>query len=218
MDILFTLALIGFLTIGVIYFARLIMKKKPYHLQHGISAGILLGLSIVLLAISVTNSDEKSIIELEEKAVKLENVNSDLMSQVEDSQKIEADYELELEEAKGKLAPLQEKLDSNKKEYDSLMDKNKGKDSLIENLEEKVATLEENVESLETELTTAKEAAAVAATSSVSESSTASADTGAGRKFQNCTDLRTVHPGGVSSDHADYQPSMDRDKDGWACE
>lgn len=36
--------------------------------------------------------------------------------------------------------------------------------------------------------------------------------------FQNCTDLRGTHPGGVPSDHPDYQPKMDRDKDGWACE
>lgn len=36
--------------------------------------------------------------------------------------------------------------------------------------------------------------------------------------FQNCTDLRGTHPGGVPSNHPDYQPKMDRDKDGWACE
>ncbi|QQD85302.1 thermonuclease family protein [Jeotgalicoccus sp. ATCC 8456] len=44
------------------------------------------------------------------------------------------------------------------------------------------------------------------------------ADTGGGQFFNNCTELRAVHPNGVSSDHADYQPKMDRDKDGWACE
>ncbi|PPA68812.1 hypothetical protein C4B60_19780 [Jeotgalibacillus proteolyticus] len=36
--------------------------------------------------------------------------------------------------------------------------------------------------------------------------------------FQNCTELRTVYPNGVASDHPAYQPKMDRDKDGWACE
>lgn len=36
--------------------------------------------------------------------------------------------------------------------------------------------------------------------------------------FQNCTELREVFPNGVASDHAAYQPKMDRDKDGWACE
>lgn len=39
-----------------------------------------------------------------------------------------------------------------------------------------------------------------------------------GQFFNNCTELTAVHPNGVSSDHADYQPKMDRDKDGWACE
>ncbi|MGA9467304.1 MAG: excalibur calcium-binding domain-containing protein [Exiguobacterium marinum] len=36
--------------------------------------------------------------------------------------------------------------------------------------------------------------------------------------FQNCTDLKGTYPGGVSSDHPAYQPKMDRDNDGWACE
>lgn len=36
--------------------------------------------------------------------------------------------------------------------------------------------------------------------------------------FANCTELRKVYPKGVPSDHPAYQPKMDRDKDGWACE
>lgn len=36
--------------------------------------------------------------------------------------------------------------------------------------------------------------------------------------FQNCTDLRGTYPDGVPSDHPAYQPKMDRDNDGWACE
>ncbi|MFC3418308.1 thermonuclease family protein [Salinicoccus hispanicus] len=36
--------------------------------------------------------------------------------------------------------------------------------------------------------------------------------------FQNCTELKTVYPDGVAQGHAAYQPKMDRDKDGWACE
>lgn len=36
--------------------------------------------------------------------------------------------------------------------------------------------------------------------------------------FKNCTELRKVYPGGVGMGHPAYQPKMDRDKDGWACE
>lgn len=36
--------------------------------------------------------------------------------------------------------------------------------------------------------------------------------------FANCTELKTVFPDGVASDHSAYQPKMDRDKDNWACE
>lgn len=36
--------------------------------------------------------------------------------------------------------------------------------------------------------------------------------------FANCTELREVFPEGVMSDHPAYQPKMDRDNDGHACE
>lgn len=37
-------------------------------------------------------------------------------------------------------------------------------------------------------------------------------------KFKNCTELRKVYPNGVPKGHPAYDPKMDRDKDGWACE
>lgn len=36
--------------------------------------------------------------------------------------------------------------------------------------------------------------------------------------FANCTELRKKYPHGVPSSHPAYQPKMDRDKDGYACE
>lgn len=36
--------------------------------------------------------------------------------------------------------------------------------------------------------------------------------------FANCTELRTVYPNGVPSNHPAYQSKMDRDKDNFACE
>ncbi|MCG7344184.1 thermonuclease family protein [Sporosarcina sp. ACRSL] len=36
--------------------------------------------------------------------------------------------------------------------------------------------------------------------------------------FKNCTELRKKYPNGVPEGHAAYQPKMDRDKDGYACE
>ncbi|OUM91274.1 MAG: thermonuclease [Parageobacillus thermoglucosidasius] len=36
--------------------------------------------------------------------------------------------------------------------------------------------------------------------------------------FANCTELRKVYPNGVPSNHPAYQPKLDRDKDGYACE
>lgn len=36
--------------------------------------------------------------------------------------------------------------------------------------------------------------------------------------FDNCTEMRTVHPKGVPSTHPAYESQHDRDKDNWACE
>lgn len=58
----------------------------------------------------------------------------------------------------------------------------------------------------------------------VSDSSSNNAVTGSDEgsneayNFANCTELKEVFPGGVSSDHPFYQPKMDRDKDNHACE
>lgn len=46
----------------------------------------------------------------------------------------------------------------------------------------------------------------------------AAAESNESEWFQNCTELRKKYPNGVGSDHSAYQPKMDRDKDGWACE
>ncbi|OAT72181.1 hypothetical protein A7K69_10925 [Parageobacillus thermoglucosidasius] len=45
-----------------------------------------------------------------------------------------------------------------------------------------------------------------------------SASSGENEYFANCTELRKVYPNGVPSSHPAYQPKMDRDKDGYACE
>lgn len=44
------------------------------------------------------------------------------------------------------------------------------------------------------------------------------ASSGGNEYFANCTELRKVYPNGVPSNHPAYQPKMDRDKDGYACE
>lgn len=41
---------------------------------------------------------------------------------------------------------------------------------------------------------------------------------GGTKNYKNCTELRVDYPNGVPADHPAYQPKMDRDKDGWACE
>ncbi|WP_339251524.1 thermonuclease family protein [Sporosarcina sp. FSL W8-0480] len=47
---------------------------------------------------------------------------------------------------------------------------------------------------------------------------TTSTSSGNKEFFQNCTELRKKYPNGVPQSHPAYQPKMDRDKDGFACE
>lgn len=42
--------------------------------------------------------------------------------------------------------------------------------------------------------------------------------TGGNQDFSSCDELRKVHPDGVPQGHAAYKESLDKDKDGWACE
>ncbi|MET3575331.1 thermonuclease family protein [Bhargavaea ullalensis] len=43
-------------------------------------------------------------------------------------------------------------------------------------------------------------------------------DKNTGNRFENCTELRKVYPDGVKRGHPAYEPRMDGDKDGVACE
>jgi endonuclease YncB( thermonuclease family) len=54
--------------------------------------------------------------------------------------------------------------------------------------------------------------------SSSTNNSSAPASSGGNEYFANCTELRKVYPNGVPSNHPAYQPKLDRDKDGYACE
>lgn len=51
-----------------------------------------------------------------------------------------------------------------------------------------------------------------------SSNTTTSTSSGSQEFFQNCTELRKKYPNGVPQGHPAYQPKMDRDKDGYACE
>ncbi|WP_234882349.1 excalibur calcium-binding domain-containing protein, partial [Bacillus mycoides] len=43
-------------------------------------------------------------------------------------------------------------------------------------------------------------------------------NSGASESFSNCTELRKKYPNGVPSSHPAYSATLDRDKDGFACE
>lgn len=53
-------------------------------------------------------------------------------------------------------------------------------------------------------------------TTTTAATTTATAATA--ENFKNCTELRKVYPDGVREGHRAYNPKMDRDKDGYACE
>lgn len=55
-------------------------------------------------------------------------------------------------------------------------------------------------------------------TPSTDDTSTPTTTSGTEEAYQNCTELRKVHPNGVPSTHPAYASKHDRDKDNYACE
>lgn len=119
----------------------------------------------------------------------------------------------EQEEAKAAQAKKKKEEEAVAKEAEELAAKKKAEEEEAKRVaDEKAATEQAAAEKAE--------AAASSASSSQSSSSNTSpaASTSAQTQFANCTELRTVHPGGVPKGHAAYQSKMDRDKDDYACE
>lgn len=200
--------------------SRVLPKKKFYPFLIG-------GFLVCVLGVSMVNGTKAELDEIMKSNAAFAAENDKLNSKVKE---LEKEKENDIEQIKSMLAQIEafeaesEKISKKTEELlnaeKALTEKEASYKTEIEELRNTITELQsENsslkgkVNSLEGQLSTA----------SVNETESSKAynqsSTGASsRDFANCTELRTVHPRGVSSDHPDYQPSMDRDKDGWACE
>lgn len=86
----------------------------------------------------------------------------------------------------------------------------------IANLKSENETLKSKIDSLNSQLASASSSTSDSSTDNDNSQETVS--TSVKEVFQNCTDLRGTYPNGVPAGHPAYVPSMDRDKDNYACE
>lgn len=222
MDIAFLL--IGFSTLLfsliylVVHFLRKIRNRNHY-LSKKIFYSTFVG-GLVLFIIGSSLSDTGIQKQLDDSIAK----NTELVDQ---NEKLQSDIK-KLTVTNEELQQENDKLSTDLEKVTSQIDMDKKFESENKTLQQQVAELTENKTSLETQVNELKDqlesekkvaAASSSSTSSNSNSNVSSTNISSEKEyFANCTELRTVYPSGVSSDHPAYQSKMDRDKDGWACE
>lgn len=212
------LILIGFfsLTFSIIFliwhFIRKIGNRNLKLSKKLFYSTFLGGLLFLIIGVSFSDTgiqeelDEVTIInkELTEKIVVLEK-NIDKL-QIENDKLIKENDKFTEDLNKATVA-----MDSAKK----FETENKNLQKSLLDLTEKNKSFEDQISDLKIQLAEKETAVLNTSTSSSFDSSSSS---GGSEYFSNCTELRTVYPSGVASDHPAYQSKMDRDKDNWACE
>lgn len=157
-------------------------------------------LSLIEEKLSSSNSEKEK---LQDQLDTYLSENEDLRQQLSDARE---STNQRLEETETKL----------REEFESELQR--VKEEAAQQVEEKIASVrkeeQEKASAAIAEVKNELEQQAQASESTESNTQTSQPS----ENFQNCTDLRGTYPGGVSSDHPAYQPKMDRDNDGWACE
>ncbi|MCM3651284.1 excalibur calcium-binding domain-containing protein [Metabacillus litoralis] len=155
---------------------------------------------------------------------KLSTDNKTLTTKNEELEKRITELETEIKDASSKITEYENNLKSIEEEKTSFTSEKEALNQQISDLTTSNTNLQSEVDSLKSQLASAKSTASSSNnststnSSSSTNNSTASASSGAREDFANCTDLRGTYPNGVPSGHPAYVPSMDRDKDGYACE
>ena len=157
-------------------------------------------LSLIEEKLSSSNSEKEK---LQDQLDTYLSENEDLRQQLSDARE---STNQRLEETETKL----------REEFESELQR--VKEEAAQQVEEKIASVrkeeQEKASAAIAEVKNELEQQAQASESTESNTQTSQSS----ENFQNCTDLRGTYPGGVSSDNPAYQPKMDRDNDGWACE
>ncbi|MFS0892004.1 excalibur calcium-binding domain-containing protein [Peribacillus frigoritolerans] len=218
-----SIALLGFLAILYSFFyliyhfikkmknkERALSKKIFYPSLIGGIIFFIVGISFLDTGVQAKLDDEieqNTKLTAENKTFKLENTKlekqiTDLESEIKETASNITEYENNLKTLEEEKKAFSSEKDSLNKQISDLTTKNTS-------LQNEVDSLNTQLASKDTSTSTAKEN---------SNQSTASASSGEREDFANCTDLRGTYPNGVPAGHPAYVPSMDRDKDNYACE
>lgn len=217
------IAILGFLAILYSFFYLLYhfikkMKNKEKALSKKIFYPPLIG-GIIFFIVGISFLDtgvqgklddeieQNTKLTAENNTLKLENTKlekqiTDLESEIKETAYNITEYENNLKTLEEEKKEFSSEKDSLNKKISDLTTKNTS-------LQNEVDSLNNQLASKDTSTSTAKEN---------SNQSTASTSSGEREDFANCTDLRGTYPNGVPAGHPAYVPSMDRDKDNYACE
>lgn len=218
-------AVIGFLLFfGALIYLIYYVISKILKLERKFSKKMFFPLffgGLLLLIIGVTFNDTSSEEKLESALEEIETLskenkklrsairvlkteNSELHSKLEDENKVFEDNTASLE-----------------KEIEVLKEKNTELTNTIDGLNAKNTELTSEINHLKSEIasnSTLQTSGSSSGYSTTSSNTTAVTSTSSTEWFNNCTELRSKYPNGVSKDHPAYQSKLDWDHDGWACE
>ncbi|WP_319952000.1 excalibur calcium-binding domain-containing protein [Peribacillus frigoritolerans] len=189
---------------------RTLSKKIYYPFLIGGIIFFIVGISFLDTGIQAQLDDkiEKNAkLTADNKTLKLENTKlekqiTDLESKIKETDSNITEYENNLKSLEEEKKAFSSEKDSLKKQISDLSTKNTNLQNEVDNLHTQLASKDTYTSSSKTN----------------TNQSPASASLGEREDFANCTDLRGTYPNGVPAGHPAYVPSMDRDKDNYACE
>lgn len=211
---MFALVLLGLLTIliGVTYLIVHLVKKvkdRERQLSKKILFSLFIG-GLVLLIFGASFMDPENTTNLNKEIAKNEKLTTKVKTLTIEIDKLRAkndQYEKTNKE-------LTKKANDFEAQYQTLNAEKVKHTEETTTLNNKISDLTSENEGLKAQLNDLNEQLA----SVPDDTTTITPNSDDYERFENCTDLRGTYPNGVPDGHPAYVPSMDRDKDGYACE
>ncbi|WP_286184591.1 excalibur calcium-binding domain-containing protein [Bacillus sp. SD075] len=213
------IALLGFLAIIYSLF-HLIHHfiKQVKHKERALSKKIfyfsLIG-GLIFFIVGISFLDTGAQAKLDDKIKQNTKLTADNKHLKLENKKLEkqiTDLESDIKETASNITEYENNLNSLEEEKKAFSSEKDSLNKQISDLTIKNTSLQNKVDSLNTQLEDTSTAKAN------TNQPTASTSSGEREDFANCTDLRGTYPNGVPAGHPAYVPSMDRDKDNYACE
>jgi micrococcal nuclease len=218
------ITILGFLSIAyAIFYLIYHFIKKIKHRERTLSKKIFYpsligGLIFFIVGISFMDTGvQAKLNDALEQNTKLTADNKILKSETMKLEKQITDLKSEIKETSSKITEYENNLKSLEEEKTAFTSEKESLNKQISDLTATNTDLQNEVNNLNTQLIS-KAASSTPESSNTSNPTASTSVSGGSEVFANCTDLRGTYPNGVPAGHAAYVPSMDRDKDNYACE